>query len=90
MYRSRRARLQFDDGHYAEWIDAIKGGPAPLSNFVDYSGPLTETVLLGNVAYRLGKRIEWDSAQLKVNGMPEADALLKPSYRTGWEIAGLG
>ena len=84
-----RAPMKFDDGHYAEWINAIKGGPAPLSNFVDYSGPLTETVLLGNIALRAGKRIEWDSKNLKVTNDAGADRLVRRQYRKGWAIDGL-
>ena len=49
-------------GHRKEWIEACKGGQAAGANF-DYSGPMTETVLLGNVALRLGKKIEWDCAK---------------------------
>jgi predicted dehydrogenase len=81
-----RARLQFDDGHYAEWVDAIKGGPAPLSNFVDYAGPLTETVLLGNVAIRAGQKIEWDSKNLKVTNVADANRFVRKQYPKGWEI----
>ena len=84
-----RARMQFDDGHYAEWIDAIKGGPAPMSNFADYSGPLTEAVLLGNVAIRAGRKIEWDSKNLKVTNDADANRLIRKQYRKGWEIEGL-
>jgi hypothetical protein len=84
-----RATLEFDDGHYAEWISAIKGGPAPLSNFVDYSGPLTEAVLLGNVAIRAGQKIEWDSKNLKVTNVPDANRFLRKQYPKGWEIEGL-
>jgi len=69
-----------------EWIDAIRGvGHAPLSGF-DQSGPFTETVLLGNLAIRLGKRIEWDGPNLKATNAPEAAALVRRAYRKGWEI----
>ena len=84
-----RARLRFDDGHYAEWIDAIKGGAAPMSNFVYYSGPLTEAVLLGNVALRAGGRIEWDPMGLKVTNSSDANRLIRKQYRKGWQIEGL-
>jgi predicted dehydrogenase len=84
-----RAPMKFDDGHYAEWINAIRGGPAPLSNFVDYSGPLTEAVLLGNVAIRAGQRIEWDSKKLKVTNVAEANRFIRKQYPKGWEIEGL-
>jgi predicted dehydrogenase len=84
-----RAPMKFDDGHYAEWINAIRGGPAPLSNFVDYSGPLTEAVLLGNVAIRAGKRIEWDSEKLKVTNDAGANRLIRKQYPKGWEVEGV-
>ena len=72
-------------GHHKEWIDAIKSGGATTCNF-NYSGALTESVLLGVASYRSGKPFEWDAANLKTKGIPEADALLKPVYRKGWEI----
>jgi len=51
-------------GHHQEWLNACKGGPPAMSNFVDYSGILTEAVLLGNVAMRAGKRVVWDAEKL--------------------------
>jgi len=72
-------------GHYAEWIEACRGGTPTTCHF-GYSGPLSEAVLLGNVAYRAGKRIEWDAAAVKVTNSPEADALVRKSYRAGWEV----
>ena len=72
-------------GHYKEWIDACKGGPAAMSNF-DYAGPLTEMVLLGNVALRAGRKIEWDSAKLQVANMPEAARFVRREYRDGWRL----
>ena len=69
----------------AEWLEACKGGPKPLSSF-DYSGQLTEMVLLGNLAVRLGKKIEWDSDALKAKNAPEADALIRRPYREGWNL----
>ena len=68
-----------------EWIAACQGGPPALSNFAN-SGPLTEFVLLGNLAIRLGRRIEWDGPNLKAPGTPEADALIRREYRKGWEL----
>lgn len=75
-------------GHHREWINACKGGPAALCNF-DYAGVLTETALLGNVAHRVGKRLEWDAVKLKATNAPEADAYLRREYRKGWELAGM-
>jgi hypothetical protein len=68
-----------------EWIDGIKAGGDPLSGFA-YSGPFTETVLLGNLAVRLGKKLDWDGAALKATNAPEADALIRREYRKGWEV----
>ena len=71
---------------YKDFIRACKGGVAACSNF-DVSGPFTEMALLGNVALRLGKKIEWDPVNLKCPGTPEADALLHPTFREGWKVA---
>ncbi len=73
-------------GHYAEWIQACREGTPTTCSF-GYSGPLSEAVLLGNVAYRAGKRIEWDGEAGKVTNAAEADALIRKSYRTGWEVS---
>jgi predicted dehydrogenase len=73
------------ESHYKEWIAACKGGPPAMSNF-EYAAALTETALLGNLALRCGKRIEWDAKAMKAKGCPEADALIKPTYRAGWSL----
>jgi predicted dehydrogenase len=70
---------------YQEWIAACKGGSPCLSNF-DYAGPLTEFVLLGNVALRVGKKIEWDSKKLRAKNCPEADRYIRRETRRGWTI----
>jgi predicted dehydrogenase len=72
-------------GHHREWIEAIRHGGPTTCNF-DYSGALTETVLLGNVAYRVGKRIEWDTTTLRARGCPEAEAFVQHAYREGWQL----
>jgi predicted dehydrogenase len=71
--------------HEQNWIDACKGGPAACSNF-EYAGLLTETVLLGNVAVRMGKRLEWDGANMRVTNVPEANELIGRNYRDGWAL----
>jgi hypothetical protein len=73
-------------GHHQEWIHACKTG-APTTCAFEYSDALTEANHLGNVAYRIGKRIEWDAVQLQVLGMPEAAPLLRREYRAGWTLA---
>lgn len=80
------ATLPRSIGHHAEWIAACKGGPPAGSNF-DYAGPLTESVLLGNVAIRMiGQRLEFDPAKLEITNVPEANAWLKREYRAGWTL----
>jgi predicted dehydrogenase len=72
-------------GHHLEWIEAIKTGGKTTCNF-DYSGALAENVLLGNVAYRSGKKLEWDAKHLKAKNCPEADSYIRTERRKGWEI----
>jgi predicted dehydrogenase len=74
-----------DNSPHKDFIRACKGGPAACSNF-DVSGPFTEMALLGNLALRLNKKIEWDPVNLKCPNAPEADALIKPSFRQGWTV----
>jgi len=70
-------------GHHAEWIHACKTGGKTTCDFA-YSGVLTEAVLLGNVSYRLGQRLQWDPKALKAKNCPEANALIQPVYRANW------
>ncbi len=73
-------------GHQREWLQACKGGPMSLSNF-DYSGPFTEMVLLGVLASRLDTTIQWDSENLRVTNVPDAQEYVEGYYRSGWELA---
>ena len=73
-------------GHHAEWIKACKDGSPTTCNF-DYSGALSEAVLLGNVAYRVGQKLEWDAQQLRAVNCPAADQYIRKEYRPGWEVA---
>jgi predicted dehydrogenase len=71
--------------HYAEWIAACKGGPPCLADF-QYSGWLTETNHLGNVAYRVGKKLSWDATKLAATNAPEASKFIHREYRKGWDL----
>jgi hypothetical protein len=80
-------------GHWDEWVRAIKGGEPAMSNFPGYAVPLTETVLLGNLAIWAanepdtpGKKIEWDAKNLKATNAPEVQQVVKREYRSGWSI----
>jgi predicted dehydrogenase len=73
-------------GHYEEFVRACRGGPRPTAAF-DYSGPLTETVLLGVLSLRApGRRLEWDSDKLRVRNAPELNRFLHTEYRKGWTL----
>ncbi|HEY3284951.1 MAG TPA: Gfo/Idh/MocA family oxidoreductase [Armatimonadota bacterium] len=72
-------------GHYNQWIQACKTGGYTGSNF-DYASPMTETLLLGNIAFRLNKRLEYDAKQMKATNAPEATPYIKPTFRPGWGI----
>ena len=72
-------------GHHKEWIEACKGRGMPRSSF-DFAGPLTEAVLLGTVAVRTRKNLCWDSTNLKVTNVPEANEFVHKTYREGWSL----
>lgn len=72
-------------GHEKEWLEACKGEPAAMSTF-DYSIPLTELVLLGNIATLYGKPIEYDPLEMKIVNVDEANAALRRQYREGWTL----
>jgi len=72
-------------GHHREWIDAVKSRGSTTCNF-EYSGALAEAVLLGNVSYRSGKKLEWDSKALKAPNAPESAQYLRREYRKGWAL----
>ena len=71
--------------HFAEWIGACKGGTPAGANF-DYAARLTEMVLLSNVAVRARRRIEWDSAAMKITNLPSANEFLTKQYRPGFGV----
>jgi hypothetical protein len=75
-----------DPKQHLEWVAACKGGPMPYSNF-DIAAYLTEIILLGCVALRVGKKLEWDGPNMRATNAPEADQFIKRTYRKGWELA---
>jgi predicted dehydrogenase len=72
-------------GHHQEWINACKTGAATTCNF-GYSGPLTIANHLGNVAYRAGRKLEWDAKRLRFRNAREAERFLGRRYRKGWSL----
>ena len=73
-------------GHFRELVDAIRGGAPAVSNFPHYASPLTETVLLGNLAMWAGTRVEWDAENLVAKNMSELAPLIKHEYPRGFEL----
>ena len=72
-------------GHYVEWLNACRGGTAAYSNF-EIAGYLTEIILLGCVAMRAGKKIDWDGPNARATNAPEVAQFVKRQYRKGWEL----
>ena len=86
-YKRPAKTLPRSIGHHAEWIKACKEETPTRSNFGDFAGPLTEAVLLGTVCVRMGgQRLLWDSKNLKVTNIPEANEFLHYKYREGWTL----
>lgn len=91
-YGAPPKKLPRSPGHHAEFIRACKGGEACGSNF-DWAGPLTETVLLGNIAIRsqlredlTRKKLLWDSENLRFTNHDPANAFIRREYRDGWML----
>jgi hypothetical protein len=74
-----------DKRHHLEWIAACKGGAAGYSNF-DIAAYLTEIILLGCIALRSGKKLEWDGPNMRAKNAPDASRFVKREFRKGWTI----
>jgi predicted dehydrogenase len=85
-YQHPPPTLPRSKGHHRDWLDACKGGKPSSANF-QYGAALTEVGLLGLVAMRVGKKLQWDAKAMKATNAPEADKFLKETYRPGWEVA---
>jgi predicted dehydrogenase len=72
-------------GNDREWIDACKGGKQGGANF-EFEGPITEALLLGNVALRSGKKLRWEAPEMKVSNVAEAQQYVRTDYRQGWSL----
>jgi hypothetical protein len=91
-YKAPTPYIPSSPGHEEEWIAACKGSKPAGSDF-EWAGPLTETVLLGNIAIRKelketlsGKLLKFDPEKFCFPDMPEADQFLQTTYREGWSL----
>ncbi|HEX3727484.1 MAG TPA: Gfo/Idh/MocA family oxidoreductase [Pirellulales bacterium] len=90
----QQVEFEKSPGHFEEFARAIRGEiPQARSNFADYAGPLTETILLGNLAVWAaadadtpGKKIAWDAKSLKPTNAPECESVVTPAYREGYKL----
>ena len=81
-----KASIPKSPGFYKEWINACKGGPKATCDFVDYTGPLAESVLLANAAFRAGGGFDWDAESFKASGNDNIEQYLSPNFRKGWQV----
>ena len=80
-----RKTLPRRPGTWGEWYEACRGGEQAGCNF-DWAGPLTEFVLLGNIAIRTGKPLQWDADSMRVTNYEPANAFLHEPSRSGWSL----
>lgn len=73
-------------GHKEDFLEACKDPNRPAGSNFEYAAALTETVLIGNLAVVLGKKVEWDAENARVKNAAEADCYIHPEYRKGWEL----
>ena len=83
-YKAPEKSIPDSIGHHREWLKACRDGSPTTCNF-DYSGALTECVLLGNVSFRSGTKFAWDGANLKASA-ESAQKYISKEYRSGWEV----
>jgi hypothetical protein len=85
-YQQPPKTLPRSPGNEREWLDACKGGKVKPGGNFEFSGLVTESLLLGNVATRVGQQLKWDRANMKVANLDAANAYVKPERRSGWEL----
>ena len=84
-FKSPKPFLPESIGHHKEWVEACKHGGKTTCHF-DYSGALSEAVLLGNVSYRLGRPLTWNARELRAVNEPEAERFFHKEYRKPWSL----
>ena len=84
-YKRPEKTLRRVKGHHRDWIDACKGGEPSSANF-DAVGRMVEVVLMGAIAERVGEKLHWDKATCQFTNSPQANELVHPAFRKGWEV----
>ncbi|MHC4433956.1 MAG: Gfo/Idh/MocA family protein [Planctomycetota bacterium] len=84
-YKFPPKTLKRRSGTWGEWVEAIRGGEPAGCNF-DWAGIITEAVLLGNIAIRTGKDLQWNAEEMKFANDDKANEYVTPSYRSGWSL----
>jgi predicted dehydrogenase len=85
-YAAAPKRFPRVKSHHHDWVQACKGGHPTLCNFPEFASPLTEIMLLGALAQRLGKDIQWNAKQMQAEDCPEAESFIRRPYSKGWEL----
>ena len=87
LYPDRKIETVEAVNHYHGWVDGCISGEQPSDGFA-YGGPLTEAVLLGNIAVRYrGTKLTWDPTEMRITSHEEANQWIRRDYRDGWDIA---
>ena len=74
------------EGVYKEWLSAAKNGTQPGSNFAGYAGPMTEMILIGCLAVRMGRTLEMDPDTGVIKNVTPPSEWVNPTYRAGWSL----
>jgi hypothetical protein len=85
-YKQPLKTLKRSAGNEREWLEACKGSKEKPGGNFEFSGPVTETLLLGNVATRLGQKLDWDRSNLKVVNSDLAQKYVRPERRSEWKL----
>ncbi|MFH1883539.1 MAG: gfo/Idh/MocA family oxidoreductase, partial [Planctomycetota bacterium] len=85
-YKRPEPKIPRVKGHHQDWLEAVKNNRPAGSNF-DYGGPLTEIARLGIIATKmLGRKLRWDSRNMRFTNCDEANQFINPPYREGWTL----
>jgi len=85
-YKQPAKTLPRSPGNEREWLDACKGSKVKPGGNFEFSGLVTESLLLGNVAIRSGQKLSWDRSNMKVLNSDSAQKYVRPERRHGWDV----